>query len=122
MLILSEPTSIAGMGDAELIRLLRHRVDALQEFDDYALGDLVRFVVVEPGDSLQDLDAQLGFSARDKPFELLEEHPGYYELVFVVSDDGFGIEVFVPKQPGIDPRLLALCITQSAPSQEQPEP
>lgn len=122
MLILSDPASIAGLGDAELRRLLQQRVDALQAFDDYDLADLVTFIVVEPADSLQDLDAQLGFSALGTPFELLEEHPGYYEMVFVVSDDGFGIEVFVPKHPGIDSKLLARCIAHTPPSQEQPEP
>lgn len=49
-------------------------------------------------------------------FDLLEEHPSCYEIMFVISDDGFGIEVFVPKEKGIDPDLLAMCSMHAVPS------
>ncbi len=32
-------------------------------------------------------------------------------MVFVLGDDGFGIDLFVPKLPGIDAQLLAFCET-----------
>ena len=107
MQILRDEASIAQLVTPHLRALIQERADALQtEFDDMALHELVTFVVVEAGDSLQDLEGQLGVAS---PPELTEEHAGYFELVFILSDDGFGIEVFIPKHPGIDPQLLELC-------------
>jgi len=36
------------------------------------------------------------------------EHAGCYEIVFVLSDDGYGAEVFAIKHPGVDQNLLAM--------------
>ena len=35
-------------------------------------------------------------------FEAIEEHAGCYEIVAILTDDGFGVALFVPKQPGVD--------------------
>ena len=40
--------------------------------------------------------AALGFIPS---FELIEEHENSYELVFILSDSGFGVTLFVPKLP-----------------------
>ena len=117
MQILRDEASIAQLKDPDLRALIQQRTEALlHEFDDMALHELVTFVVVEPGDSLQDLEGQLGCTAlgfAPSP-ELIEEHPGYFEMVFVISDDGYGIEVFIPKDSGIDPELLAVCAAGTA--------
>ena len=47
-------------------------------------------------------------------FELLEEHPGWYEIVFVISD-GFGWEVFIPKDADVDAQLLEMCAHNATP-------
>jgi hypothetical protein len=39
----------------------------------------------------------------------IEAHPGWLELTYVVSDDGFGYVVYVPITPDIDPQLLEVC-------------
>lgn len=133
MLVLRNLASIAQLTDPELRTLIEQRVHALSEFDDCMLSELVMFLVVEPGDPLGDLDAQLGFpvmgnrfddarfgdSGFEPSFELLEEHAGYYEIVFVLSDDGFGIEVFIPKHPGVPADLLAMCAAYATPAQEK---
>jgi len=41
-------------------------------------------------------------------FEALEEHARCYEMVFILNDDGYGIDIFIPKVIGIDPELLAM--------------
>ena len=87
------------------------------------------FLVIEPGDTLADIHAHIGFDILanrytgirfDQPgytpsFEVLEEHAGYYEMVFIVSDDGFGIEVFIPKTIDIA-ELLAMCQRYATPA------
>lgn len=100
---------ITHVEDEALRMLIQRRAQDFAEFDDIPLNELVMFVLVEPGDSVADLDAQLTLTMLDVPFDVLEDHAGYYEISFVVSDDGYGIDVFVPKQPGVDPALLDHC-------------
>lgn len=75
------------------------------------------------------LNEQIGFSIIanrftgirfDRPgftpsFEFIEDVGCCYDMVFILSDDGFGIEVFVPKTDGIDPELIAMCIQYAIP-------
>ena len=49
---------------------------------------------------------------------MIEEHRSCYELVFIFSDDGYGIEIFVPKVDGIDPDLLAMCRQFAVPARD----
>jgi hypothetical protein len=49
-------------------------------------------------------------------FEILVEHAHCYEMVFIISDDGYGIEVFIPKDLGIHPDLLAMCLQYAMPT------
>jgi hypothetical protein len=62
--------------------------------------------VVQVGDTLADLAALRGRAFVDPEFVTL--HGGWFEAVFILSDDGFGHVVFVPDQPDIDPELLNL--------------
>ncbi|MBP8285450.1 MAG: hypothetical protein KAX57_01280 [Rhodoferax sp.] len=72
-------------------------------------------LIVELGDTLANLDAQLGFPILANRHESVLEHTHWYELVYVLGQDGFGIEVFVPK--GIDlPELLAMCRLYAVPA------
>jgi hypothetical protein len=109
--------------DANLHCLLRRRADQLREYDGYELGDLAHLLVVEAGDDLAIIEDELGFSpltnaadgthygeAEFTPsWEAIEQHGSWYELVFVLSDDGFGAVVLVPEADDVDPELLALC-------------
>lgn len=136
MHVLRDRQSVAKVVDPSLRALIEQRVEALSEFDDCELHELVTFVVVEPSDSVEALDAQLGIhvlvnrldgtrfgeSGFTPSFELLEEHAGYFEIVFVLSDDGFGIEVFVPKHPDVDSELLAMCAAYALPAKEKSDP
>ena len=134
MQVLRDHASISTIDDPDLRALIEKRVQTLAEFDDYELHELVNFLVVEPGDALQTLDLQLGFPILENrfdgsrfgdpgftpSFDLLEEHAGCYEIVFVVSDDGFGIEVFVLKHPDLNPELLAMCAAYATPAESMP--
>jgi hypothetical protein len=79
------------------------------------------FILVEPTDTVDDLEASTGcpivtswFSNAVYPnedfapsFEFIEEHHDFYEMVFVLTDDNTTV-LIVPKS-GSDPTLLALC-------------
>ena len=73
--------------DQTLRKLFQERYLQLKS-DDYEIHELVHFWVVE---SVEDL-------LKLPPIpECKEEHHGWIELVFVLLDDGFGLEVFVPE-------------------------
>jgi hypothetical protein len=55
-------------------------------------------------------------------FEFVEEFPACYDMVFVLDDSGIGIELFVPKEEGIDTDLIAMCrmYAYKAPTEDTP--
>ena len=79
------------------------------------------FILVESSDSIDVLEQSTGcpivtswFSDAVYPhedfapsFEFIEEHPTFYEMVFVLTDDN--TTVFIVPKSGSDPLLLALC-------------
>lgn len=97
--------------DPELRQLIARVYESVIEFPEI----LCFVLLVEAGDSIPTLDAQLGFPILTTPREILKEHVGYFEMLFVISDDGSGVEVFVPKTAGIAPDLLAMCAQFASP-------
>ena len=108
--------------DAELKRLLALRRDQLLAHYGYDLGELAHFVVVEPVDMLAAIEGvvgvplsanlvdgsklgDLGFTAN---FEYVARHGTWFEAVMILSDDGFGVVLFVPDRPDIDATLIEL--------------
>ena len=84
------------------------------------MGNLVHFVVMHRNDTVIELEAALGFSVMtnrstgfrygDSDFlpswEVIEAHRYWYEMVYVLADDGFGIVIFVDKKA--DAQLLQM--------------
>lgn len=118
-------TDLAGtvqIANPAIRQLVEERINDLggEAFDADTLG---YFLVIEQGDTLEAIDAQLGFPILanritgirfDQPgfwpsFEFVEEFPACYDMVFIISDDGFGIEVLVPKADGVPPDLRIVC-------------
>ena len=78
--------------------------------------EILGFVlVVEPGDTIADLDALLRFSILAGRHEFILEHANWFELVYVLGQDGSGLEVFVPKNADL-PELLAMCVKEALPA------
>ncbi len=73
--------------DPELRGLLVERVQALS---DYELGEIAHFYVVETADELASLNLP-------DLYEIREDYEQWTELVYVLSDDGFGLQVYVRK-------------------------
>ena len=113
MQILCDSSSIQKLlaTQAELTRLITGYVERLSDYEGYELGQLVQFIVMASGDTVIELEAALGFSVRTNRFsgcrygdadflpswEVIEAHPFWYEIVYVLGDDGFGIVIFVSK-------------------------
>jgi hypothetical protein len=110
------------ISNAAIRQLVQQRISDLggEAFDAAALG---YFLVIEPGDTLEAIHAQVGFNILQNrftgihyndtgftpSFEFVQEFASCYDMVFVISDDGFGVELFVPKEEGIETDLLAMC-------------
>ncbi len=118
---------------ADRAEFVRNEIDASDgEYHD--IGELLNFILVEPGDTLQAIDAEMdgaflvdhyggrrfGDPAFVPPFESLDEHDTFYDIEFIQSDEGFAVQVLVPKTAGIDPYLLQLCAAHATPCQETP--
>lgn len=122
MIVVRNLQSTSQISDNAIRDLVRQRINDLggEAFDSAELG---YFLVVEVGDTLAALAAQLGFSIVanrvtgirwDQPgftpsFEFIEDMGYCYDMVIVLDDSGYGVEILVPNKSGGDVDLLAMC-------------
>jgi hypothetical protein len=116
MLILKSPSSIDFITDHDILKLVKLRHDQLGD----EMFDSV--FIIEAGDTVEDIEQEIGFSLLTNLFddvrypdpdfvpcfEVLEDHGGCYEMLFILSDGDDAIEIFIPKT-GVDPLLLSMC-------------
>jgi hypothetical protein len=80
------------------------------------LMDLAAIYIVQPGDTPDALHQARGWQLEHWEF-ILHHATGWYEAVFVISDDGAGHVVLVPDLPAIDTGLLNLCKAHAVPAE-----
>ena len=126
---LHTPDDLEGIADEALRRVIRQRFTELAAYDDYTFDELAEFWLVEPGDTVESLEAatkapiaQDWFSDARYPdpdfspaWEVLEAHLTSYEMVFITNDAGYGIVLWIP-QYGTDATLLAMCQRYATPA------
>jgi hypothetical protein len=128
MQIVRDLPTAALIRNPKIRQLVQQRIADLggESFDTNELG---YFLVIEPGDTLDAVATQLGFSILSNrltfirydqegftpSFEFIEDFGYCYDMVFVISDDGYGIEVFVEQAIGVDTNLLAMCARYATP-------
>lgn len=119
---LHTPDDLTGIAGEALCRVIRQRFAELAAYDDFIFDELAEFWLVEPGDTVETLEAatQLpiahGWCADARypdpdfapAWEVLEAHPGGFEMVFVTSDSGFGTVLWIPTT-GSNETLLRMC-------------
>lgn len=105
---ISLQASVAFESDTQLQGLIAQRLLDLADYEE-SLSEFIHILVIEPSDALTDVDAELGFSMSDRPWDLVESHPGWYEITVVLRDDGFGWVIYVPKHANTDAALLEQC-------------
>ena len=126
---LHTPDDLAGIADEALARVIRQRFTELAAYDDYPFDELAEFWLVEPGDTVEALEAATQMpiahgwfnDARypDPDFspswEVLETHPTAVEMVFVTNDAGYGVVLWIPAT-GSDTTLLRMCAQYTCPA------
>lgn len=98
-------------GTASILGAHAGRLDG---FVDQPLAELCEILIIEPPDRLADLEARLSMSLHLPPWEYVDRVDGWFELVIVTGQDGFGHVVLIPDQPDTDPDLLAICRAHSS--------
>ena len=132
MLVLRSPDDAARIPDPEMRNLVQLRFAQVCSGETYDPERHGYMLVVEPGDTVQTIERQSGIPLLTDLFgevrfgdpeftpaaEVIEEHSSSYELVFIFTDDGYGIEIFVPKVEGVDRELLAMCRQFAVPASD----
>ena len=94
MLILKSPSSIDSITHPNILKLVKMRHDQLGD----EMFDSV--IIIEAGDSLSEIEQEIGFFVMTNffdgvryadpdfvpCFEVLEDHGGCYEMLFILSD------------------------------------
>ena len=88
MQVIRSPADAANISDAAIRQMILQRIDAIASDEPYDANLHGYFLAVEAGDTLQGINKQVGFDLLAKPYEILEEYPDCYDLLYVVSDDG----------------------------------
>ena len=115
---------VGSYSDPRVTALVLQRMEELTE-EDPSMEELVVFVILESGDGIEQLQAQMDtrvITDLGSPlWEVIEEHDSCYELVFVLSSSGYGTLVFAPKAE-CAPDILALCKQHAYRSPTYPPP
>ena len=122
MIIVKTISAIQKISNAAIRALVQQRINDLggEAFDADSLG---YFLVIEAIDTIEAISEQVGFNILHNrftgtrydqtgftpSFEFVEEFPTCYDMVFILSDDGYGVEVFVQKASGVSLELLVMC-------------
>jgi len=135
MIVINHSSLASSIANPDIRSLVEQRLTEITDSEPYDADIHGYFVVAEPRDSVDMLEKEVGCPIlrdlfNDVPFgdpdfspcfEVLEEHPGCYEMVLIMTDGDFGISLFIPKSSGINPELLAMCKTYAVPAPELAE-
>ena len=134
MIIITDPKQVSSIADPPLRHIIEQRIQGIEECCPWDANELGPIIVIESGDTPDSLAAVMGFSILSglfddsrfgddnfaPGFEFAESHGNadghahgdqFFELVYIVSDSGYGFDIFVPNATGIDPVLLTFCRT-----------
>lgn len=100
--------------DTPLKDCLRSHCDILSHYGGMPLEALGLFVIVQAGDRLDAIQQSCGYRLVAKgsfafPVENVTHLSGWYEVVWIISDDGYGLVLFVQDHADTDQELLAAC-------------
>ena len=116
MLIIHNRSQLHHITDPDIIKLVTLRLTQLDS------NFPTPMIIMEHGDSLSDIEIEIGFSILTNLFddisypdpdfvpscEVLEDHGGCYEMLFILGDGDDAVEIFIPKH-GVDTALLSMC-------------
>lgn len=116
MISMPDDASIASALQRPLCPKLRDLVRRRRAIlgDDLPFAEMAHFVIVEPGDTIDAIEAAIRWPIRPDidsgipSWEWVMDHGFTYETVFVLSDDGYAVVLFVQVMKGMDPELVGM--------------
>ncbi|MCC2602409.1 hypothetical protein [Sphingopyxis yananensis] len=98
--------------NTEIADILNSWLDRLQAYDGYDLPELAIICILGSMAELAAVEVETGHQLLEgdrcfRPVETATRHQNWIELVFILSDDGFGVVLLVPTDA--EPAFLALC-------------
>lgn len=101
-----------GPPNTELTAILKNWLDRLQAYDGYDLPELAIICILGSMEELAAMEIETGHQLLEvdgsfRPVEIATQHQNWIEMVFILSDDGFGVVLLVPADA--EPALLAMC-------------
>ena len=130
MLVLRDPQQLNRVVQPEIKAFLRRRFYDICDPEPYDPDEHGFFILVQPGDTSEQIELDTGYSLSKSlfngtvygdpdftpDFEYLEDHGSFCEAVFIFTDSGFAVVMIVPKEEGIDERILELCAEFAIPA------
>jgi len=130
------PDQARRIDDPDIRQLVERRFAEVCDGEPYDPEIHGEMIIAEEGDTLDALEEATGLPIAVNPYdecrfphaefipvcEHLEKHAGVYEMTFILTDDGAGTILFIPRQQGIDADLLALCERFAEPTFEPTSP
>lgn len=130
MLVLRNPAQTSRISHPSIRSLAELRFSQVCADEPYDYDRHGYMIVVAQGDSVQQLEEESSCPILYNPysetrygdpdftpsFDILEEHDECYEMLFLTTDEGFGITIFIPKTEGIAGDLLAMCAEYAKPA------
>ena len=100
--------------EPELHKILTEHRERLAGYYGFRFEELAEFLIVERGDTLADGEDTYGRRLVENdtfvmPVELAFRHTAWIEVIFILSDDGFGLVLLVETGEGADPSFLSAC-------------
>lgn len=114
MEIIRSVAQAATIPDPVLSHLILQRIASIASDEPYDAKLHGIFVTIEVGDTVRDILEQTGLDLLARCCEIAEQGSVYWSLLYILSDDGYGVELFVPKVEGIDQSLVAICQRSAA--------
>lgn len=100
--------------EPELHNILSEHQERLAGYYGFRFEELAEFLIVEPGDTLTVGEDTYGRRLVEHdmfimPVELAFRHSAWIEVIFILSDDGFGLVLLVEIGEDTDPSFLSAC-------------
>ena len=108
MIIVTDLPSLSHVPEPAIRQMIQQRIEAIASDEPYEAKLHGLFIYVQPIDSLEAIADAIGFDPTHRPWEILEEYPDCFDLLFIIDDSGYGVELFIGKTIDI-PDLVALC-------------
>ena len=104
--------ALASPLEPTLLARLAAQQEYLTAYPDYRFEELGLFIVVEPADCLSELQQQTTSQLVEGPTfaiepEAVDRHEPWLEVLFILSDDGFGLVLWLPLGGSLHPTMQA---------------